>query len=270
MLDFGPFCYLDTQKTGSTFIRRFLEKHSRLPHAAIPAALSRRHASLRAHHPGYEEFSWLRHRLHPRRKLFFVSVRHPLDTYLSIYNYGVDGRGGARRNFAGWFSPTAAELAEIYDGTAAGFCRWLEMMLRPTYPYAVRHWRERCGILTWRFLRLCVFDVLDRESPPEPRSRVGIRALYRLRKLHGPIIRAETLEQDLARLIRGRLRPWIKDVDAALAELESGPRRENQSNRRDRHWQLDMPAHLRRKLAEREWFFAAELGYSFKWPRTAA
>ena len=258
MLDFGPFCYLDTQKTGSTFIRRFLKKHSRLP-----AVLDDVHRPVSRATKGYETFSPTRHRLHPRRKLFFTSVRDPLETYLSVYNYGADGRGGARRDFAAWFRPGEAELGRIYDGTAAGFTRWLEMTLQPNFPFYTRKWKKLCGWLTWRFLQTTMFDPWH-SAPPDPRTRVGVRLMYHRYKLHGPIIRAETLEDDLARLVRGRLAPWIKDVGAALAELENGPRRENQSNRRDKRWRLEIPAHLRRKLAEREWFFAAELGYSFR------
>ena len=41
MYDFGAFCYLDVQKTGSTFIERTLKEVS-----ILPIALSSKHASV--------------------------------------------------------------------------------------------------------------------------------------------------------------------------------------------------------------------------------
>ena len=264
MLDFGTFCYLDTQRTGSTFIRAFLKKH-----AAVPVL----HDML--HHPIYPTLRqperggalWqLWSRFKPGGKLFFVSARDPVETYLSLYNYGVDGRGGARQHLDGILGK--AEVSSLYDGTAQGFYRWLERMLEPECVAMLANPPRGfpCGLLTWRFLHVSLsFPQLLLTNCG---SRAAVRRVYRRHKLHGPILRAETLNRDLAKLARGRLRPWLKDA-AAAAELEQNPPRENASNRRDKHWRLDMPDHLARKLEEREWFFATELGYSFERPGEA-
>ena len=245
MLDFGKFCYLDPQRSGSTFIRDFLLRHTALPIVG----------DLRKHQP-------VRKFQIKRGKLFFISAREPLDAYKSIYAHGLRELGGVRSRIA---EVRGAGFADgLYDDSAAGFHRWLSLMLDPElsprlfYPPALQSCP--CGFLSWRLLRIAIADYL--KPLARCRRRESIRRLYRRRKLHGPIIRTETLNRDLSELVRKRLSPYMIDADAALAELAAEPPPINRSSHRGRHWSAPLPEALRRQLAEREWLYAAELGYN--------
>ena len=248
MLDFGKFCYLDVQKSGSTFVREFLTRH-----LALPLGDSEKHAPLGIKHP-----------CPPEGKLFAISVREPLGTYLSLYHFGMGDAGSVREVLREQLSD--GEIAALYDGTQQGFHRWLNFMLAPTASALFGRPPELqpCGLLTWRFLRLALHCCEERLAGC--RSAAAISAAWRQHRLHGPVLRNETLNSDLADLVQGQLRPWMKDVDAALAELRAGPARVNASaytgwQKREDAARTALPEALARKLAAQEWFFATELGY---------
>ena len=252
MLDFGKFCYLDVQKSGSTFVREFLTRH-----ITLPPGYTLKHAPLSMQHPQP-----------PKDKLFIISVREPLDTYLSLYHFGGSDAGGVREVLRE--SLSEAEITALYDGSREGFYRWLDFMLTPTASALFGRLPELqpCGLLTWRFLRLALH--CGEEQLAGCRDAAAISAVWRQNKLHGPVLRNETLNQDLAELVQGALAPWVKDVAAALAELaeldDHGGKRVNASDyqgwqRRDSASRTELPDELRAKLAQQEWFFAAELGY---------
>jgi len=69
MHEFPNFVYLDVEKTGSTFIMTLLDEF-------ISAPVVRRE-----HHMPMEADC-------DRSKRYFISVRDPLDAYISLYSYG--------------------------------------------------------------------------------------------------------------------------------------------------------------------------------------
>ena len=140
MHDFGEFCYLDVPKTGSSFVSRFLNKHSTLKQVEF-----RKHGRLHD-----------KERMQPG-KFFFITVREPVDQYKSLYFYGVNQRGGL-------FSQIRQEddhLDRFYDGTASGFSSWLDVVMDPKYlPLFSPRPPEKgrlFGPMTDRFLRLSFF-----------------------------------------------------------------------------------------------------------------
>ena len=73
MIEFDTYCYLQNHKTGCTFVETFLRRFS-----AEPVRQYHKHAALAARLKG---------------KFTFVNVRNPVDVYLSLYHYGLDGKG---------------------------------------------------------------------------------------------------------------------------------------------------------------------------------
>ncbi len=106
MHEFKTFVYLDIQKTGSTFITTLLEKF--FPEHEVR---KRRHIGME------KEFD--------TSKFHFISVRDPLDQYVSLYSYGCETKGKIFRRL------NDREQGDLYDGTWDGFCRWLDFVLRP-------------------------------------------------------------------------------------------------------------------------------------------
>jgi len=223
MIEFESLCFLQNHKRGCTLVETFLRTH-----CSEDIVRYEKHWAPPARRPG---------------KFHFVGVREPLDTYLSLFNYGLDGRGEifTRLNAAG--------LGGLYAAGIDGFSEWLRRMLDPRgsaalYPPGCGWMASECGLLTARFLRLAI-----------PGSQRGPGGNWASR-LAGPeavdtVLRHETLIPQLRDLVCGPLRHAFVHLDAALAWLADPPR-VNASQRRDRLGVLHVPAELRAQLAERE------------------
>src|SRR4029077_6630713 len=96
MHEFQSFVYLAPQKTGTTFISAMLDQFCKEEQV--------RH---RSHEPMEADCD--------RSKFYFISVRDPLDAYLSLYSYGSGAQGSMRNKFED------EELGDLYDGTQSGF-----------------------------------------------------------------------------------------------------------------------------------------------------
>ena len=223
MIEFESFCFLQNHKTGCTLVETFLRAHCS------------------EHIVRYEK-----HWAPPARrsgKFYFVGVREPLDTYLSLFNYGLDGRGEI------FLRLNAAGLGALYSAGIDGFAEWLRHMLDPKasaelYPPGCAWMASECGLLTARFVRLAI-----------PGSQRGPGGNWASR-LAGPdavdaVLRYEALIPQLRDLVCGPLRHAFVNPDAALAWLASPPR-VNASQRRDRPGVPHVPEELRARLAERE------------------
>lgn len=75
MFDFDRFVYLDLQKTGSTYVAHFLRYSSKLK-------LVKR----KGHMFITDDYD--------PSKLYFISIRHPLKIYSSLYRYGLQKKRG--------------------------------------------------------------------------------------------------------------------------------------------------------------------------------
>ncbi|MDA0890718.1 MAG: hypothetical protein O3C15_00180 [Proteobacteria bacterium] len=108
MFDLPGIVYLDPEKTGSTFVRRFLA-------ATVKDAPA---DALDAQRP-------FKHRPTGKAKrknaLYFVSTRHPVDQYLSLYRFGRQGRG------AFYLSLKRSGLSSLY--APGKLNQWLEFVL---------------------------------------------------------------------------------------------------------------------------------------------
>ena len=242
MHDFGKFCYLDVQKTGSTFISRFLKRH-----AAIPLVAYEKHR--RVH---------LKEQL-ADGKFFFISVREPLDCYKSLYSYGVKKRGAAFQNI----SSAHADAAKFYDGTPEGFSNWLRFLLDPQngaiFGLRPEHEAKLFGVMTFRFLSLSFFR--PARILADAADLTGLIGHYEKSRLHSAIVKNETLNHDLAALVEGPLRPFIKQPQKAAAELRSTGKKINESGRPDAIGDFVLEGDLLERLYEREKFLYDVIGY---------
>jgi hypothetical protein len=75
MHDFGKIVYLEMQKSGSTFVNKFLKEC-----CLLKGIKHQKHGAIR------DDYD--------REKFYFITIRHPYDLYSSLYRYGLDGRGG--------------------------------------------------------------------------------------------------------------------------------------------------------------------------------
>jgi len=243
MHEFPRFVYLDVEKTGSAFISTFLRRYSaeeqlrRDHHAAMEAGCD-------------------------RSKFYFISTRDPLEAYLSLYSYGCDGKGKL-------FAVLKRQgRGGLYDGTMAGFVKWVDFVLKPKhakllgvdYPRASNgRVAELMGLQSFRFLKLAV------AGPDTLLEGVGseaeLREIYDEYKLPSFVVRHESFVDDLCRLIEGPLRPHLRDIDGALnfvrTELPL-----NASDRIDAYETREkLKEKARAKVREREWLLCDLFGY---------
>jgi hypothetical protein len=241
MLEYESFVYLDIQKTASTFILALLQTQCR-----ETLVREKRHRGMDADCD--------------RSKFYFISVRDPLDAYLSLYSFGCEKSGGLRENLR------RRELGDLYDGTLDGFERWLALVLRPRKAallgsrYAgMGRIAELAGYQSYRYLKLALPDANAILTACETES--DVRAAYATHKLPGFIVRYESLIADLGSLIQGPLRHAMTDLDAALRYLQTAPvinpSRRIDANARD----FTLKKRLRERLYEREWFLGEIAGY---------
>jgi hypothetical protein len=242
MHEFQTFAYLPVQKTGTTFISRFLERFS-----------NEELVRLESHQPMDANCD--------RTKFYFISVRHPLDAYISLYSYGTRKRGKMGRKLI------KLGLRGLYDGTASGFNKWLSYVLQPENASVLdSHFAksgggrvaELIGLQSYRFLRLAMAG--GEQLLMECNSKEDIRAVYTTNKLAQFTIRHETFTRDLCGLVRGPLSYAITDIEQAVNFIENTPPI-NSSRRVDRDQEIALEDAVKREFAEREWFLREEFGY---------
>jgi hypothetical protein len=242
MHEFQTFAYLPVQKTGTTFISRFLEKFSK-----------EKLVRLESHQPMDADCD--------RTKFYFISVRHPLDAYISLYSYGTQKRGKMGRKLR------KLGLGSLYDGTASGFNGWLSYVLQPENASVLdRHFAklgggrlaELIGLQSYRYLRLAIPG--GEQLLMECDSKHDIRAAHAHNKLARYTIRHESFTRDLCALIRGPLSYAITDVEEAVNFIENTPPI-NSSRRVDEDQEIALEDKVKREFAAREWFLREEFGY---------
>lgn len=223
MDDFKDYCYLDVQKTGSTFITHLLKECS-----ISPLLHSGKHLTVSGFHLGRAlsfirkgNASTLLKRGGSYRSgvYYFNSIRHPYTYYASLYNYGCDGRGGLyntlKRN----------GKSEFYDGTKEGFLDWAEFIMDYRNSEFLGTEYKQCGavaigFLTYRFLRLSM------SSPIPKLSKVGTPEdalkIYESHNICEFTVRNEQMKSDMLYLIDGPLSNFIDKKKAV--QILDGPK----------------------------------------------
>ena len=236
MYESKSFVYLDLQKTGTNFIVDFLRRYS-----------CEGEGIRKKHKPTGNGF---RH-----DKLHFISVRDPLDQYVSLYSFGCGAKGAL-------FDRLKKKGHEdMYEGSNSAFQRWLKFVLDPQNAHTVepRYARAAAGRMprlvgfqSHRFLYLAV------KHPDEAFAHCSTRRelvqAYEKNNIISVTIRYSQFASDLKTLVRNHLPHAIGDMAAALQYLDAAPAL-NASNRIDEHHKVELDEGLWNLLRDREWLF---------------
>lgn len=243
MQEFETFVYLDMEKTGSSFITRLFNKF-------CAEKLVRR-----AHHDPMEADC-------DPNKFYFISMRDPLDSYLSLYSFGCQNRGMLSARLQNH------DQGNFYDATADGFDAWIKFALKPRNAKMLGNRYEKIGrgalaelvgLQSWRYLRLAIADAENRLR--DAKSREDVTRIHEEHKLPRFVVRHETFVEDLCALLKGPLRHAISDLDGALDYARFGEPT-NASQRVDSEGEdFRVKRRTRRRVREREWFVADLFGY---------
>lgn len=203
MHGFKGFVYLDVEKTGSTYVSKFLKETSK-----------EKMTSHVGHMPVKKYKS----------PFYFISVRHPFQQYKSLYQYGCEGKGGL------FLSLKQHTKADFYDSTVNGFNRWFEFMLDTenahllTKKYAKVN-ADVIGLNSFRFLRLGLKKPMFNMSKINNYS--DIEKVFQENKFYNAVIKNETLSDDLASLAENQLSDFLDS--AKVEEFLSADKKINTS-----------------------------------------
>src|SRR3712207_5116817 len=206
MMEFETFVLLENQKTGSSYLMEFFRRHSRERLVRL-----QKHATIKGDHD--------------RSKIYLTSVRSPVSLYVSLFNFGLTGRGRAQ-----WRLSKKGH-GGLYGRSPQHFERWVEFVLDPAnHEVNGRGYGEAVasilGFLSFRFLTHAVADGAEKLRACDGPD--AVRALYAKDRLVGHVLRNENLSADLRALVTGPLRHAIREVDAAIAYIDED-RRVNKS-----------------------------------------
>lgn len=198
MQDYGSLVYLDVQKTGSSFVLEFLEASCKL--ALQP---SRKHARIVGKYR--------------RDAYYFITVRHPLAQYVSLFRYGLDQKGAIHHRIR------RKGRADLYE---RGLEPWLEFMLDDRNVSIIGEDFEAMagsgvGFMTFRFMALSIANPVS--ALKQARSVADVRKLYAEQNLARRVIRNESLNEGLRTLAFDDVPQWF-DRDAAAAYLDAAGR----------------------------------------------
>jgi len=201
MLEYSTFCYMQNQKTGSTFVQSFLREFS-----AEPLVFYEKHAVAKNRDAS---------------KFYFITVREPLALYRSLFAFGLGGKGAvfARLSHLGHES--------LYADGPAGFSNWLRFVLDADNAAALGDGYHSkiarvAGLMSWRFLRLATFG-LETEAR-RLRSRQELNQYIKDHFFMNAVLKQEKLRDDLSELVKSELAARVKNVPAALAWINAAPK----------------------------------------------
>lgn len=243
MQEFETFAYLDMQKTGSTFVSYLLTECTKEKLVY------------------FSKHGRVGERYNPD-KLYFITVRDPLDQYISLYSHGCSAGGGLFKRM------TKRGHGDLYDSTWDGFRQWLKFVLTPEAAPVLEdeYGAEEnaqipalIGFQTFRYLELAMRDPV--ETLRGCRTREDVVAAYKQKGIVNHTIRHESFDRDFRKLLKGPLAHALTDVDAAVKMLEE-TQKLNTSDRVDAFQEdLTVGRKVRNALKDREWFMSEVLDY---------
>ncbi len=230
MIDFGKIIYLDVQKTGSSSVARFLSACTTLPELA-----RHRHAPARERRPD---------------TFYFITTRAPLAQYISLFQYGLQGKGGMAQRFAD------AGMASYYQPGTAAFERWLGFILAPEnasffgsrYANTLPH---MIGLQSYRFLTLSF--IKPAQTLRRAKTKADLRVLYAVEKIHSRVLKTESLNQDLKNLLDSEVGAFFKPREQVLLYLQNAKLAKKSATVAGFQPENTNPA-LIAELKKREWF----------------
>lgn len=130
MHDFGDLVYLDLHKTGSTFVSAFL-KHC-----------------CRCEETKFRKHDWIREDYNPS-SFYFITIRHPLQIYSSLYRYGLSEKGDV------FYRIRRLQRLDVYESYDSFLSFALDSKNALNLGFGYRQdIAEEMGLMSFRFLKL--------------------------------------------------------------------------------------------------------------------
>lgn len=227
-------------------------------------------------------------------RFVFGSIRNPWDWYVSLWAYGVGGKGAIRTRVVkgvdldyyyrglpksmgkNWLTigqyfqvmrhdlikPTK-EWASVYKDSenAADFRRWLQMLLDPARRFdigegfAFSPLSTHCGLMTYRYLRLFTPGLAIYSDKRLSRFD-GIAEFDRQYNISGGMIRTENLEDDFIEILRSAGHEFTQEqIDTIKSAAKTNISKRKQVNYYYDQETLDL-------VARREKYVINKFGYS--------
>ena len=147
---------------------------------------------------------------------FFSSIRNPWDWYVSLWTFGVLGKGGLKQRLTSehYIGPLSEQRdpsiwREVYDDVncVESFRKWLSLL----HAYENRYYlgekygesttSKHCGFMTHRFLYLCCKDFAQLTNNIDIQNLADIKKFEQKSNYVEFFIRQESLEDDLCEAI---------------------------------------------------------------------
>lgn len=202
MHDFGKLVYLDLQKTGSTFVSRFLNET-----CTLSLIKESKHGRI--------------HSRRDRTAFYVITVRHPISQYSSLFRYGLDRQGALYDRLA------QRGNADLYAREPGAFNRWLRFVLQDENAAALGEGFERIpreynlGFLSYRYLMLSLAQP-EKTLLRKPKN-VDLLEYAREKSIVNHVIFNETLNQGLKALAT-QVKPEFFDQQKVIDFFAKGQR----------------------------------------------
>lgn len=182
MHDLGKLVYLDLQKSGSTFVSRFLNET-----CTLPLVKAWKHGRI-----GRWDYR--------RDAFYFITIRNPIAQYSSLFRYGLDGRGGLYERLA------EAGKADLYQNSSRAYNQWLRFVLDFKNAGLLGEDFERIpeefnlGLLSYRYVMLSM--VRPEKTVLKKPKGVDLLQFVKEKSIVDYVIRSEQLNEGLLELAR--------------------------------------------------------------------
>ena len=206
MHDFGKLVYLDLQKSGSSLVSQFLNETCRLPQVK-----DIKHGRIG--------------RDYRKNAFYFITIRHPVSQYSSLFRYGLDRKGALYERLA------KHGRDSLYQADTTSFNQWLRFMLDFNNASLLGEGFEKIpqsynlGFLSFRYLMLSMARPVKTTLKKPP--TIDLLQYARERSIVNYVIFNERLQEELVNLAKN-VKPEYFD-QARVNEFFSKERKINAS-----------------------------------------